>query len=136
MSSSSSSGFLFSDERGRQRELRRRHRRREEREPIRYAGLLPLLLLRLVSLLLWCLLWSSRPGKSAAVPPFAPRGLLPNATDRYFIYNGSLTSPPCSETVEWIVFKSAATVSDQQVRRRRGQRVHLETRHFETMSEK
>ncbi|XP_056271688.1 receptor-type tyrosine-protein phosphatase zeta isoform X2 [Pseudoliparis swirei] len=57
----------------------------------------------------------SRYGKSAAVPPFAPRGLLPNATDRYFIYNGSLTSPPCSETVEWIVFKSAATVSDQQL---------------------
>uniref|UniRef100_A0A8C2XA29 protein-tyrosine-phosphatase n=1 Tax=Cyclopterus lumpus TaxID=8103 RepID=A0A8C2XA29_CYCLU len=56
-----------------------------------------------------------RPGKSGAVPPFAPRGLLPNATDKYFIYNGSLTSPPCSETVEWIVFKSVAAVSDGQL---------------------
>ncbi|XP_034391882.1 receptor-type tyrosine-protein phosphatase zeta isoform X3 [Cyclopterus lumpus] len=57
----------------------------------------------------------SRYGKSGAVPPFAPRGLLPNATDKYFIYNGSLTSPPCSETVEWIVFKSVAAVSDGQL---------------------
>ena len=33
----------------------------------------------------------------------------------YYNFEGSLTTPPCTEGVNWIVFKSQETVSKEQV---------------------
>ncbi|CAL8323771.1 unnamed protein product [Lota lota] len=57
----------------------------------------------------------SRFGKRGAVDSFTPRALLPANTDKYYIYNGSLTRPPCSEAVEWLVFKHPAAISETQL---------------------
>jgi carbonic anhydrase len=40
--------------------------------------------------------------------------LLPPTRD-YFIYGGSLTTPPCSEGVKWVVLKTPVEVSAEQI---------------------
>ena len=46
---------------------------------------------------------------SISVTGFAFNQLLPNNKD-YYYYQGSLTTPPCSETVQWFVLKERISV--------------------------
>jgi carbonic anhydrase len=46
--------------------------------------------------------------------PFDPARLLPAARDAYW-FSGSLTTPPCSEGVRWLVLKTPVTASPEQI---------------------
>ena len=44
-----------------------------------------------------------------------PKDLLPADTEHYFHYVGSLTTPPCSENVQWFLLKQPAEASKEQI---------------------
>jgi len=41
--------------------------------------------------------------------------LLPSRVDEYYRYEGSLTTPPCYESVKWTVFKTPQKISESQM---------------------
>uniref|UniRef100_A0A8C9UB58 protein-tyrosine-phosphatase n=1 Tax=Scleropages formosus TaxID=113540 RepID=A0A8C9UB58_SCLFO len=47
--------------------------------------------------------------------PFTLRRLLPPSLGSYYRYTGSLTIPPCSKVVEWIVFSRPVFLSHRQL---------------------
>jgi|SRR5215467_12681478 len=51
-----------------------------------------------------------------ADPAINPNGLLP-AKRGYYRYSGSLTTPPCSETVDWLLLADGIEVADADVGR-------------------
>lgn len=45
---------------------------------------------------------------------FNPSTLLPDGSD-YYTFTGSLTTPPCTEDVTWVVYDQPMTISEQQL---------------------
>ncbi|KAG9276998.1 receptor-type tyrosine-protein phosphatase gamma [Astyanax mexicanus] len=53
--------------------------------------------------------------KETSLMPFILRDLLPSSLGSYYRYTGSLTTPPCSKVVEWIVFNRPVYLSYLQL---------------------
>lgn len=64
-------------------------------------------------------IWSQMPQRAGVQKTvgstFNAASLLPANRNEFYQYRGSLTTPPCSEAVTWIVMKEAVTASPQQV---------------------
>jgi carbonic anhydrase len=63
---------------------------------------------------LWPLIPENAGGKNALPSSFAVEQLLPSNHD-YYRFNGSLTTPPCTEGVRWLVMKEPVSASQKQV---------------------
>ncbi|XP_071761611.1 receptor-type tyrosine-protein phosphatase gamma isoform X1 [Centroberyx gerrardi] len=53
--------------------------------------------------------------KETNLRSFILRDLLPSSLDSYYRYTGSLTTPPCSKVVEWIIFSRPVYLSYSQL---------------------
>ena len=60
-------------------------------------------------------LMPARAGGKAALPAAVDVNALLPASREYYRFNGSLTTPPCSEGVLWMVMKTAGTASMAQI---------------------
>src|SRR5687768_1964556 len=63
--------------------------------------------------------WSQIPEKEAIVKTkieLNAQELLPR-DQRYYFYDGSLTTPPCTQGVKWVIFREAITASRAQIDR-------------------
>ncbi|XP_061793662.1 receptor-type tyrosine-protein phosphatase gamma-like isoform X2 [Nerophis lumbriciformis] len=53
--------------------------------------------------------------KETSLEPFVLKDLLPSSLGSYYRYTGSLTTPPCSKIVEWLIFSRPIYVSYKQL---------------------
>jgi carbonic anhydrase len=63
---------------------------------------------------IWPLMPKSANTKSALAAAYSVGKLLPQGRD-YYRFSGSLTTPPCTEGVRWVVLKEPVTASKAQV---------------------
>ncbi|KAJ8017241.1 hypothetical protein DPEC_G00015760 [Dallia pectoralis] len=57
------------------------------------------------------------PGQSMNINTVDIRSMLPEDLSQYFRYQGSLTTPPCYESVLWAVFDTTITLSHNQIKK-------------------
>ena len=48
---------------------------------------------------------------------FNPMKVLPKNREQFYAYGGSLTTPPCTEGVQWLVLKEPIELSGDQIHR-------------------
>ncbi|XP_075049661.1 carbonic anhydrase 14 [Mixophyes fleayi] len=58
-------------------------------------------------------------GQTVQVPSFDVEQLLPENMEKYFRYSGSLTTPPCYQSVQWTVFRDPVQISVPQMQKLR-----------------
>ncbi|NXL68808.1 CAH14 anhydrase, partial [Chordeiles acutipennis] len=59
-------------------------------------------------------------GQTTAIPSFSVQDLLPPRLDLYYRYNGSLTTPPCFQSVLWTLFQQPVHISLAQLEQLQG----------------
>ncbi len=64
---------------------------------------------------IWGIMPKEAESKNALPSMAFVEGILPASRD-YYRFNGSLTTPPCSEGVLWLVMKESITVSKEQIK--------------------
>ncbi|CAG5117708.1 unnamed protein product [Candidula unifasciata] len=57
----------------------------------------------------------TEPGSRTKITTIPLKRLLPTDLQHFYRYEGSLTTPPCNETVTWTVFKTPVQISEDQI---------------------